>query len=167
VKKTDLSTWGWREFPEFSKFKVYIPAKARVYEDDDSLGVSVMINPAEPVLGHLDDDRYLAQFKFIRMTKEKFEQLMVDALQSNAAKSNEATRKFFEWDSSFHPNIDRYEHRSYTTFRRDLLSSDGKHVLLIRAIAKNTWDEKPIFSAEDEATVRKIMNSVELHEESK
>lgn len=156
LRRTSATRWEMKTF-RAEGLSLQIPAASKVAHDP-AFGVHVDLHPLAPPWFRLEDTRYFvtvqAERKKGQLLQEERESLMRDVQRTEE-------NEFQFWSAAEHPVVGTRRGQAYSYYRYDVKCAGGDVVRLSAEVRHPLVDGSPKFQAEDDAIVRRILNSAQ------
>lgn len=164
LRRTPLEgEWVVKAFP-YSGVSAELPSGIDmqwVYDHDIS-GAYIGMHAAVWPVWSPGDPQLLLEIRLDRMSREKFEAGQTDVRASGIYKrGDEESRALWDWLFAWHGDVEREDDDGYAYFRRDIDCGDGGVVKMKAELVNLRREGVAVHEAEDEAAIRRILNSVE------
>ncbi|MGB3561877.1 MAG: hypothetical protein WBH85_13370 [Thermoanaerobaculia bacterium] len=148
-----------KEFP-YSGVSAEIPAATDLQWVRDSGRAYIGMHAAVWPPWSPGDPQLLLEITLERMSREKFEEPGAAVKQSASyQEGDEETRRFWDWVVSRHETIERYDFKGHTYFKYEITCADATLVRIDAELINLLRDGVPVYEAEDEAAIRRVLNS--------
>jgi hypothetical protein len=166
LKRTQLDAgWYVKEFP-YSGVSAELPVGVDEHYVFDSDGAFIGLHIAAPPRWVLDDARPLLQITLDRLSREEFEERKAQIRRSGMYKdSDEKDRARLEWRVAWHDSIERDDSGGYTYYKYEIECPDESVVRMHVELVNLRRGGIAVHEEEDEAAIRRILNSVECIEQ--
>jgi hypothetical protein len=160
VQRNQIASWEKKELSA-AGVTVDVPNRSDVKADAIS-GALVRIHRVRPSQGVLDDANYLVEIELMRMSESEFNRKINLALKY--LPEDEKVRQLTAWNASQHETVSTMSHGQYFYYRLDVICSN-EDVIRGEARRLTTYlSGVAVNAAEDDAIVRRILQSVECIE---
>lgn len=159
LQRTSTKRWEIKTFYD-EGMSLTIPTASKV-NHHPSFGVSVWLHPLAPPWYRMQDTQYFvivaAQRKDGRSLQEERE-----SLARNVQRTEDSEFQF--WSAGEHPTIDVIPEDVYSYYRYDVKCGRGEVLRLKAEVRHPIVNGSPKFQTEDDAIVRRILNSAKCLE---
>ena len=153
--------WRVREFPH-AGVSAEVPMGVDEHFVWDSIDAFIGLHIASPPDWVLDDARALLKVTLERMSREKFEDRKAQIRRSGMYRTGDtADRARLDWRVAWHDTIERSDSSGYTYFKYEIECPDSTVVRMHVEVVNLRRNGAAIHESEDEAAIRRILNSVE------
>ena len=152
--RSDLTGWQVRVLSS-SKASIEIPADVYHFAYSSN-HVWIALHPVYPDATTVDDARTLLNIEFEITTASK---LQADQALNLPASTNEDIRAYWIWHNEIHDKLSQREDGNRSLYRRDYYLSSNVFWTAFVELHSPTSNGKRIYYQEDDATIRRILNS--------